>query len=91
MSVTTAELPGVTAPQSRHLPEACCTNPCKLIGVVLHSISLCPPGKSADCDGLAASHLLHALSCLQEGYLHIMPEVSKVSGGFFLLFVCREV
>lgn len=57
MSVTTAELSGVVAPQSQHLLEACCTKCCKLIDMGLHSISLCrqrkvqpvtgsPPGTS---------------------------------------------
>lgn len=41
MSVTAAELSGVVAPQRRHLLEACCTKSCKLIGMVLPSISLC--------------------------------------------------
>lgn len=64
------------------LLEACCTKSCKLIGVVLPSISLCLLGKSPACDGLHTSCFLHALSCLQEGYLHIMPEVPEVSGVF---------
>lgn len=73
VSMTTAELFRVMAPQSWHFLEACRTKSCKLIGMVLHSSSLCLLGKSTACDGLTTSRFLHALSCHQEGYLHIMP------------------
>lgn len=41
LNVPATGLSGVVAPQRRHLLEACCTKSCKLIGMVLHSISLC--------------------------------------------------